>query len=87
MASGGATGVEQPSEILRRERLGGVALRRNQTWPGHSAIWHFAEPDAGTQVAILLPHATRNHLRVMAFNLSNHELRATITGWYVAART
>ncbi|GAC1612251.1 MAG: LamG domain-containing protein [Novosphingobium sp.] len=79
--------VEQPSEILQRERLGGVALKRNQTWPGHSVSWRFAEPDAATQVAILLPHATRNHLRVIAFNLSDHEQRATMTGWNVAAGT
>jgi hypothetical protein len=77
--------VEQPSEILQRERLGGVALKRNQTWPGHSVSWRFAEPDAATQVAILLPHATRNHVRVIAFNLSDHEQRATMTGWNVAA--
>ncbi len=79
--------VEQPSEILQRERLGGIALKRNQTWPGHSVSWRFAEPDAATQVAILLPHATRTWFRVIAFNTSDHALDATMTGWNVAPGT
>ena len=40
--------VDQPTDILQRERLGGVALNRNQTWPGNSVSWRFAEPGAGT---------------------------------------
>ena len=28
--------VDQPNEILQRERLGGIALRRNQSWPGNT---------------------------------------------------
>ena len=36
--------VEQPSDILQRERLGGIALKRNQTWPGNTVSWRFDTP-------------------------------------------
>jgi hypothetical protein len=77
--------VDQPSEILQRERLGGVALRRNQTWPGHNVSWRFANAGAGEQVAILLPGATRERFRVLAYNMSAAEQRATMTAWNVTA--
>jgi hypothetical protein len=35
--------VEQPSDILQRERLGGIALVRGQYWPGNLVSWRFAE--------------------------------------------
>src|SRR5690606_13086151 len=31
--------VEAPSEFLQRTRLGGIALKRNQSWPGHTVSW------------------------------------------------
>lgn len=77
--------VEQPSEILQRERLGGVALKRNQTWPGHTVSWRFATPGAAEQVAILVPGATRERFRVIAYNTSATEQRATMTTWNVTA--
>jgi hypothetical protein len=79
--------VDQPSEILQRERLGGVALRRNQTWPGNSVSWRFASAAAAEQVAILLPGARRDRFRVLAYNMSPSDQRATMTAWNVTAGT
>ena len=77
--------VEQPNEILQRERLGGIALRRNQTWPGNTVSWRFAEPDAAGDVAILMPNATPNHFRVIAYNRTDRVQRAEMTTWNVTA--
>jgi hypothetical protein len=77
--------VEQPSEILQRERLGGVALRRNQTWPGNAVSWRFDDPEAATQVAILVPGATPDRVRVVAYNMSDRPVHARMTGGDVAA--
>ena len=79
--------VESAMDILQRERLGGVALVRGQEWPGHTVSWRFAEPDAAEQVAILLPGATPDHFRVMAYNASDHVQAARMTGWDVTAGT
>jgi hypothetical protein len=77
--------VDQPSEILQRERLGGIALRRNQTWPGHTVSWRFAEAGAAEAVAILVPGATRDRFRVIAHNTSDRPQAATMTAWNVTA--
>ena len=75
--------VDQPNEILQRERLGGIALRRNQTYPGNTVSWRFDTPDAAEQVAILLPGPTRDHFKVIAYNTSNQPQVATMTSWNV----
>ncbi|WP_230632009.1 LamG domain-containing protein [Sphingomonas sp. Leaf37] len=77
--------VDQPNEILQRERLGGIALRRNQTWPGNTVSWRFATSGAAEQVAILVPGATRDAFRVIAYNTSDVPQRATMTTWNVTA--
>ncbi len=77
--------VDMPSDTLQRERLGGVALKRNQTWPGHTVSWRFAEPDGAEQVAILLPGATRDRFRVVAYNTVSEVRHATMTAWNVTA--
>jgi hypothetical protein len=77
--------VEQPSEILQRERLGGVALKRNQVYPGHTVSWRFADPDGAEQVAILLPGARPDRFKVIAYNMSDRPQAATMTGWDVTA--
>ncbi|MEA3003679.1 MAG: hypothetical protein QOH81_2467 [Sphingomonadales bacterium] len=79
--------VDQPNEILQRERLGGIALRRNQTWPGNTISWRFAEPDGAEQVAILVPGATPTRFTVIAYNMSERPQRAVMTGWDLAAGT
>lgn len=77
--------VEQPNEILQRERLGGIALRRNQTWPGNSVSWRFAEPGAAEQVAILVPGATTGKFKVIAWNTSGRPQNVDMTAWNVTA--
>jgi hypothetical protein len=77
--------VDQPNEILQRERLGGIALRRNQTWPGNSVSWRFADANGAEQVAILVPGATPNHFKVIAYNMSDQPQLARMTGWDVDA--
>src|SRR3546814_5953697 len=56
--------VDQPNETLQRERLGGIALKRNQTYPGNAVSWRFADPDGAVNTAILVPDATRDRFRV-----------------------
>ena len=77
--------VEQPSDLLQRERLGGIAVRRNQTYPGHTVSWRFAEPGAAEQVALLVPGATPQHFRIIAWNTSDHAQRAEMSTWNVTA--
>lgn len=77
--------VDQPNEILQRERLGGIALRRNQTWPGNTVSWRFDQPEAATQVAILVPNPKPDAFRVIAYNTTNQSQRAIMTGWTVTA--
>ncbi|MES1971160.1 MAG: LamG-like jellyroll fold domain-containing protein [Pseudomonadota bacterium] len=77
--------VDQPNEILQRERLGGIALRRNQTWPGNAVSWRFAEPGAAEQVAILVPGATPERFKVIAWNSSGKPQRADMSTWNVVA--
>jgi len=77
--------VEQPSEILQRERLGGVALKRNQHWPGNAVSWRFYQPAAAEQVAILVEHALPTGFRVVAYNSSDVAQRATMSTWNITA--
>lgn len=75
--------VDMPNEILQRERLGGIALSRNQTYPGNAVSWRFDQPDAATQVAILMPDATTDHFKVIAYNTSDTVQQATMSTWNV----
>ncbi len=77
--------VESAMDILQRERLGGIALVRNQGWPGNTVSWRFAEAGAGEQVAILLPGATPDHFKVIAFNTTDRVQKATMSSWDVTA--
>jgi hypothetical protein len=79
--------VEMPSDLLQRQRLGGIALVRNQTWPGNTVSWRFANPGAATMVAILVPGATPRHFKVVAYNASDVAQPATMSTWNVAAGT
>ncbi|WP_253717192.1 LamG domain-containing protein [Sphingomonas sp. AP4-R1] len=77
--------VDSPTDILQRERLGGVALRRGLIWPGNAVSWRFADPAAAEQVAILMPGATPDRLRVIAYNSSATPQKAVMTGGNVTA--
>lgn len=77
--------VELPNEILQRERLGGIALKRNWTYPGNTVSWRFADTAAAEQVAILMPGATPQHFKVIAYNTTDKLQHATMSTWNVAA--
>lgn len=75
--------VGVPTIDLQRARLGGVALARNSTVPGHTVSWRFAAPANDQSVAVLLPDATPTAFKVIAYNLSTAPVHATMTGWLV----
>ena len=77
--------VDQPNEILQRERLGGIALRRNQTWPGNTVSWRFDDPEGALKTAILLPGATPTRFKVIAYNTGDTPQSAEMSTWNVAA--
>ena len=79
--------VEQPNEILQRERLGAIALRRNQHWPANAVSWRFDQPDGAEQVAILVRNATPDGFRVIAYNTGTTPLSASMSTWNVTAGT
>ena len=76
--------VELFTDELQRSRLGGMALRRNQFVPGHVVSWRFADPDGAEKLAMLVPGALPTKFKVIAYNLDNKPLAATMTGWDVA---
>ncbi|UYY79363.1 LamG domain-containing protein [Sphingomonas sp. R1] len=77
--------VESENQWLQRERLGGIALRRNQTYPGNAVSWRFARDGAAEQVALLVPGATAAGFTVEAFNTSGAPQDATMTTWNITA--
>ncbi len=77
--------VDMPNEYLQRQRLGGIALSRNQTFPGNTVSWRFANPGAAEAVAILVPGATPGHFKVIAYNTSDVTQPATMSTWNVTA--
>ncbi|MBB4153377.1 hypothetical protein GGQ80_001279 [Sphingomonas jinjuensis] len=76
--------VEAPSEWLQRERLGGIALRRNQSWPANAVSWRFADAAAAEQVALLVKGTTKK-LRITAYNTSSSAQRAALSTWNIDA--
>ncbi|HBN52916.1 MAG TPA: hypothetical protein DD456_02415 [Stenotrophomonas sp.] len=79
--------VEAPSEFLQRLRLGGIALKRNQSFPGHTVSWRFAQPGAAEQVALLVHAPSRERFKVIAWNMGDKPVDAAMTGWNIAAGT
>ncbi|HWA62557.1 MAG TPA: LamG domain-containing protein, partial [Caulobacteraceae bacterium] len=77
--------VEVSSEFLQRARLGGIGLMRNWISPGATVSWRFDDDADAEKVAILVRGATPTHFQVIAFNTTARPLRATMTGWNVAA--
>ncbi|HVN93804.1 MAG TPA: LamG-like jellyroll fold domain-containing protein [Terracidiphilus sp.] len=68
---------------LQRSRLGGVALMRNYCYPGNAVSWRFDAPAGDQSVAILVPEATPDHVRIIAYNLERVSVTAQMTGWEV----
>ncbi|PVM88140.1 hypothetical protein DDF62_15280 [Caulobacter radicis] len=76
--------VEIPSDVLQRSRLGGIANKRGQMTPGHLVSWRFENGTKGEDVAILVKDGTAKGFKVVAYNLSDKPVSATMTGWMVA---
>lgn len=71
-------------EELQRSRLGGVARRaKSYIYPGHAVSWRFREPSRYSDAAILIPFATPDSLRIVAWNLSDRPVTAIMTAWDV----
>ena len=68
---------------LQRSRLGGVALMRNYCYPGNAVSWRFEAPANDQSVAILVPEATPDHVKIIAYNLDRAPVTAHMTGWEV----
>jgi hypothetical protein len=75
--------VNVPHTELQRARLGGIALVRNGTFPGHVVSWQFAAPASPLSVGILLPDATPTRFTVIAYNLDSVPVKAVMRGWNV----
>ncbi len=68
---------------LQRSRLGGVALMRNYCYPGNAVSWRFNAPANDQSVAILVPEATPDHVKIVAYNLDPVPVTAQMTGWEI----
>jgi hypothetical protein len=79
--------VELFSDLLQRSRLGGMTLRRNQTFQGNLVSWRFGAPTEAEQVAILIHDPMPGKFAVEAYNLSAKPVRAQMTGWMIAPGT
>ncbi len=75
--------VGVPYAELQRARLGGVALLRNELYPGHTVSWRLAAPANAESMAILIPDATPTGFKVIAYNLESVPVHATMTGWNI----
>jgi len=76
--------VEIPSDTLQRSRLGGIANKRGQMTPGHTVSWRFEGGARAEDVAILVRPAGPEAFKVVAYNLTDRPVVATMTGWSVA---
>ena len=70
-----------PEFELHRARLGGVPLVRNYYYPGHAVSWKFKAPATAESVAILIPVATPDQMKIIAYNLDQAPVQATLTAW------
>jgi hypothetical protein len=68
---------------LQRARLGGIVLQRDRIYPGNVVGWQFDAPATDESVAILVPEATPDHFKVIAYNLDSVPVKAHMTGWEI----
>lgn len=68
---------------LQRSRLGGVALTRGNDYPGNVVSWRFQAPANERSVAILVPEGTPDHIKIIAYNLTDAPVTTQMTGWEV----
>jgi len=76
--------VAVPSELLQRARLGGVAHLRNNYYPGNLVSWRFADPNLAQKVGIMIPKGDPKAFRVIAFNMTDRPVAATMVGAMLA---
>jgi catechol 2,3-dioxygenase-like lactoylglutathione lyase family enzyme len=72
---------------LQRSRLGGVALVRGAIYSGHTVSWKFKAPANDESVAILVPVATPSTIKIIAYDLAQKPVEATMTAWDVQPGT
>jgi len=75
--------VYVPTRELQRSRLGGIALVRGVNCSGHAVSWQFHSPAKADDVAILIPRATPESIRILAYNLKSEPVRANLTLWNI----
>jgi hypothetical protein len=73
--------VGVPAAELQRARLGGVALVRNSLFPGNAVSWKFTRPGDDEKVAVLIPDARPDSLKVVVYNLGDSPVRAEMAAW------
>lgn len=73
--------VGVPAAELQRARLGGIALVRNSFFPGNAVSWKFTRPGDDEKVAILVPDARPDSLKVVVHNLGDSPVVADMTAW------
>ena len=77
--------VSVPIELLQRTRLGGVAHRRNAYAPGNLVRWRFDSGATAEDLAILIPSGDPRRFKVIAYNLTDRPITATMIGDGIAA--
>ena len=68
---------------LQRARFGGLALVRNNIYPGNAVSWRFVAPATPSSVGILVPEATNDHVKIIVYNLDAAPVSAAMTGWEI----
>jgi Concanavalin A-like lectin/glucanases superfamily len=73
--------VDVQNAELQRARLGGVAMVRGSLYPGNAVSWKFGAAGDEEKTAILIPNATPQSLKIIAYNMSSTAVTATMTAW------
>ncbi|MET0337263.1 MAG: LamG domain-containing protein, partial [Caulobacter sp.] len=76
--------VEIPSDLLQRSRLGGIANKRGQMLASHRVSWTFSGA-SGEDVGLLIKDGSTTGFKVIAYNLTDKPVTATMTGWDVGS--
>lgn len=79
--------VSAANRELQRSRLGGIALVRGAIHSGHVVSWKFKAPATEQSVAILVPQATPDDIKVIAYNLDQKPVEATMMLWNIEPGT
>jgi hypothetical protein len=66
---------------LQRSRLGGIASVRAAMQSGHAVSWNFKAPATEESMAILVPFALPNAIKIVAYTLDFQPVEARMTTW------